>query len=124
MKISGTTFSRSALQERYLKHDSCPVAAAMEKFGGKWKPIILYLISHGYNRFGEMLKRIDGISKTVLTAKLRELEEDGILHREVFAEVPPRVEYTLTDFGLTLRPVLLTICKWGLENVLEDKGDS
>lgn len=121
MNISEKKYTPDELKENYLKFETCPISAAMQKMGGKWKPIILYLIAHQVNRFGKMLGMIEGISKTMLTAQLRELEQDGIIRRDVFAEVPPRVEYYLTDFGLTLRPVLMTICEWGLEKVLERK---
>ena len=102
----------------YLEHNSCPVAATMSVIGGKWKSIILYLISHDVNRFGEMHRMIDGISKKMLTSQLRELEADNIIHRKVFAEVPPRVEYTITERGLTLRPIILSMREWGIKNVL------
>jgi DNA-binding HxlR family transcriptional regulator len=124
MKIIEKQYTRAELEARYLQYNTCPVSIAVEKIGGKWKPIILYLISHQYSRFGEMLKMIDGISKTMLTSQLRELEQDGIIHRKVFAEVPPKVEYTLTELGMTLRPVLLIICHWALDNLLEEKASS
>ena len=81
--------------------------------GGKWKPAILYLIDIGYNRFGEMHRRLPGISKRMLTDHLRELEDDCILHREVFAEVPPIVVYSLTEKGETLTPIFMAMEEWG-----------
>ncbi|MCE3008103.1 MAG: helix-turn-helix transcriptional regulator [Bacteroidetes bacterium] len=105
------------LIQNYTRFDTCPVTATLAVIGGKWKPIILYLISHDVNRFGELLKMVDGISKKVLTAQLRELERDGILHRKVYAEIPPRVEYSITAKGLTLRPILIAMREWGLENL-------
>ncbi len=105
----------------YMKHNTCPVAATMTQIGGKWKPIIMYLISHDVNRFGIMLRMIDGISKKMLTKQLRELEADGLINRKVFAEVPPRVEYSITARGKSIRPIIIAMRKWGLENVLGEK---
>ena len=106
----------------YMKYNSCPVAATMTKIGVKWKPIILYLISHDVNRFGEMLRMIEGISKKMLTKQLRELEADGLINRKVYAEVPPRVEYSVTEKGVSIRPIIVAMREWGLANVLETGG--
>ena len=91
----------------------CPVTFTMSKIGGKWKPILLYLISKGVNRFGIMQRGIDGISKQMLTKQLRELEADGILRREIYPEIPPRVEYFITDLGTTLLPIIGSMRTWG-----------
>ena len=107
------------LVENYMKFNSCPVAATMGVIGGKWKPIILYLISHDVNRFGEMFRMIEGISKKMLTAQLRELEADGIINRKVFAEVPPRVEYSISDKGRSLQPLIVAMREWGLNHALQ-----
>lgn len=104
------------LVTNYMKYNSCPVAATMGVIGGKWKPIILYLINHDVNRFGEMHRMIEGISKKMLTAQLRELEHDGIIHRKVYAEVPPRVEYSVTEKGLTLKPIIISMREWALNH--------
>jgi len=85
----------------------------MRIIGGKWKPIILYLVSMGAGRFGVMRRGIEGISKQMLTKQLRELEADGIIHRKVYPEVPPRVEYTLTEKGETLLPIIAEMRRWG-----------
>lgn len=98
---------------------SCPVTYCLQMIGGKWKPVILYLLSNGVDRFGAMRRAIEGISKQMLTKQLRELEEDDIIHREVYAEVPPRVEYSLTDKGKSLLPVIQAMKEWGLPFVLE-----
>ena len=95
----------------------CPVTYCMSKIGGKWKPIILFLISKGVNRFGKLQRGIDGISKQMLTKQLRELEEDKILHRIIFAEITPRVEYTITEHGQTLFPIIQQMRDWGIENM-------
>ena len=92
---------------------SCPVTYCVELIGGKWKPIILFLLTKRVNRFGEMRRAIEGISKQMLTKQLRELEKDGIIHREVFPEVPPRVEYTLTRKGESLLTVIKAMKEWG-----------
>ena len=86
------------MARKYIENpNACSLVHTMNIIGNKWKPIILYLISHDVNRFGEMLRMIDGISKKMLTKQLRELEADGLINRKVFAEVPPRVEYSLTE---------------------------
>jgi DNA-binding HxlR family transcriptional regulator len=91
----------------------CPVTATMSILSGKWKPIILWRIQNGVNRFGELKKQIPGITQKMLTQQLRELEQDRILDRKVFAQVPPRVEYSFSEYGLSLQPVLQALCKWG-----------
>ena len=121
MDTDDKKFTREVMQARYQAYGTCPVAVGMEIIGGKWKPIILYMLAHGVSRFSEMLRMIEGISKTMLTAQLRELEKDGLIHREVFAEVPPRVEYSLTELGKTLRPVLMSLCEWSEVNVLQKR---
>ncbi|HNN04069.1 MAG TPA: winged helix-turn-helix transcriptional regulator [Leptospiraceae bacterium] len=85
--------------------------------GGKWKPVIIYLIRKGANRFGILHRGIEGISRQMLTQQLRELEEDRILNREVFPEVPPRVEYSFTDYGKSLFPIIDAMIKWGNKNM-------
>lgn len=91
----------------------CPVYYCLKVIGGRWKPLIIFLIYTKVNRFGAMQRSIPEISKQMLTNKLRELEEDGVIHREVFAEVPPRVEYSITDKGKSLYPVINEMRKWG-----------
>jgi len=82
--------------------------------GGRWKMLILYHLFQGVKRFSELQHAIDGISQKVLTQQLRELERDGIVHREVFPQVPPKVEYSLTSLGESLKPVIDEMCKWGV----------
>ena len=92
----------------------CPVATTVQLIGNKWKLLILRnLIYSGTQRFTDFAKTIPGISKKVLTDNLRALEDDGLIEREVFAEVPPRVEYSLSDLGKTLKPVLDALKEWG-----------
>ena len=94
----------------------CPVTKCLEIIGGKWKTIIIYLISLEINRFGQLQRSCKGISKQMLTKQLRELEKDGIINRKIFAEIPPRVEYSVTPKGETLFPILESMKNWGLEN--------
>ncbi len=93
----------------------CSLVHAMNIIGGKWKPILLYLLSGGSLRFGKLLLFTPTISKKVLTDQLRELEEDGLIIREKFAEIPPRVEYSLSDRGRALLPVLKSLSDWTFE---------
>lgn len=91
----------------------CPVTRFLRVVGGKWKLLLVMHISEGTNRFGQLQRAIPAISKQMLTTQLRELEADGIIHREVFAVVPPRVDYTLTDLGRSLLPVVGVVRDWG-----------
>jgi len=101
---------RDQARRRY----GCAVEVTLAVMGGKWKPVILYQLLGGPKRFGELRKHFGGVSQRSLTLQLRELEADGIVHRQVFAEVPPRVEYSLTEYGRTLAPVLDAMRAWGL----------
>lgn len=92
---------------------SCPVTRAVHVIGGKWKLFIVYHLMHGTCRFGELRRRIPGITQQMLTAQLRELEADGIIQRKVYAEVPPKVEYSLTSVGQGLRTVTRHLAEWG-----------
>ncbi|MDR1434316.1 winged helix-turn-helix transcriptional regulator [Candidatus Endomicrobiellum devescovinae] len=91
----------------------CPMKAAVQIIGNKWKMLILWNIIKDKNRFGEIRKTIGTISQKVLTQNLRMLEKDKIISRKVYAEVPPRVEYTLTKLGSTLKPVIESMVAWG-----------
>ena len=92
---------------------ACPVDAALSVFGGKYKAIILHHLIEKTLRFGELRRLIPQASHKVLIQHLRELERDGIIHREVYPVVPPKTEYSLTEFGKTLTPILAAICDWG-----------
>ncbi len=107
--------------EQIEKYGGCPVSATLKVIGGKWKPLILYFISVDVNRFGQLQRMMPGCSKRMMTTQLRELEVDGLVHRKVFAEVPPKVEYTLTEKGESLRPLFGMLSKWGIENILDSK---
>ena len=91
----------------------CPVATTVRLIGNKWKLLIIRDLLGGSKRFTDFLKTIPAISKKVLTDNLRALEDDGLLNRKVYAEVPPRVEYSLTPLGLSLRPILDAMLAWG-----------
>jgi DNA-binding HxlR family transcriptional regulator len=96
----------------------CPVTATIALIGGRWKTIILYVLSDHTRRFGEIAARMPSISRKVLTEQLKELEADGLISRKQFKELPPRVEYSLTDLGKSLSPVLNEMAAWGKEKVL------
>ena len=102
-----------------LSRTSSPVEATLSFMSDKWKVLILRDLLTGTKRFGELKKSIGSISQKVLTSNLRAMEEDGLLKREVFAEVPPRVEYTLTDRGRSLEPVIDGMRVWGEAHMAE-----
>lgn len=92
----------------------------MKIIGGKWKPIIIFLIRKGANRFGILERGIEGITKQMLTKQLRELEADGVLSRKIYPEIPPRVEYSFTEFGESLFPVIDSMSAWGLAKMRDE----
>ena len=93
----------------------CPVETTLKLIGEKWKILIIRDLLNGTKRFGELKKACSGISQKVLTANLRAMEDDGLVKREVFPQVPPRVEYTLTDVGYSLAPILNAMANWGTD---------
>lgn len=99
------------------KKYSIAVEATMDVIGGKWKPIILCHLGHGPKRTNELRKSIPNITQKMLTQQLRELEEDMIVHRKVYKQVPPKVEYSITEHGQSLRNVLIEMSKWGRQDV-------
>ncbi|MEG3438108.1 helix-turn-helix domain-containing protein [Pannus brasiliensis CCIBt3594] len=94
---------------------TCPAEFALKAIGGRWKLLILRLLFEGVKRFGELQKELPGISQKVLTQQLRELEIDGIIHREVYPQIPPKVEYSLTQIGESLQPIIWQLHRWGQE---------
>lgn len=94
---------------------ACPVETTLTLIGDKWKVLILRDLMPGTKRFGELKKSIGSVSQKALTAQLRDMEQNGLVHREVFAEVPPRVEYSLTELGRSLKPILDAMWNWGEE---------
>jgi len=101
----------------------CGVALTLEVIGGKWKGVILWHLLHKTLRFSQLQRRIPDVTQKMLTQQLRELEGDGLVHRQVYAEVPPRVEYSLTQKGESLRELLVFMCTWGKENVAVAQGE-
>ncbi|NDV20128.1 transcriptional regulator [Pseudodesulfovibrio sp. JC047] len=92
----------------------CSVELTLQVIGGKWKPIILYRLGNeGVLRFSEVKRSIPNITQKMLTQQLRELEKDGVVHREVYAQVPPKVEYSLTQQGQSIMPIIESLCQWG-----------
>jgi DNA-binding HxlR family transcriptional regulator len=94
---------------------ACPVEMTLLLIGDRWKVLILRDLMTGTKRFGELKKSIGSITQKVLTSNLRDMEENGLLTRKVYAEVPPRVEYTLTETGCSLKPILDAMVEWGTE---------
>lgn len=104
----------SRIKKQSQLDKSCPIATVQSLIAGKWKMMLLYHLSIKTRRFNELQKLFSGnISQTILTNQLRELEEDGLVHREVYKEVPPKVEYSLTELGKTFIPLLIALGKWG-----------
>ena len=95
------------------KSYNCGLEAALDVLGGKWKPLILWHLRSGLRRFGELKRLVGGISEKVLIQQLRELEADGIVDRKPYPVIPPRVEYSLTPFGISLTEAMAPLCLWG-----------
>jgi len=104
---------------------NCPMKQALGVMGGRWKTILLFhLFDKGTMRFSSFSRLVDGITPKVLTEQLREMEKDGLVVREIFPVIPPRVEYTLSPFGKTLEPVIGAIKAWGAEHLLNQAQPS
>jgi DNA-binding HxlR family transcriptional regulator len=91
----------------------CPAETTLEVIGGRWKVPILWFLFQGTRRFSELRRSLEGVTQKMLTQQLRELESDGIVNRKVYPQVPPKVEYSLTGEGQSLKPVVEAMCKWG-----------
>ena len=100
---------------------SCTVESTLKVIGGRWKVLIIRELFPGGKRFGELHRALNGITQKMLTQQLREMEQDGIIHREVYLQVPPKVEYSLTDSGKTLQPILDAMHDWGNRYLKETK---
>ncbi len=104
--------------------NQCPVTTALSVIGGKWKVIILWHLQDGVKRFGELQRQVKGISQKMLTQELRDLEETGLVSRKVYPVVPPKVEYSLTETGWSLKPVLEQLSAWGTEYRRRREGEA
>ncbi|HTG00128.1 MAG TPA: helix-turn-helix domain-containing protein [Nitrospirota bacterium] len=101
-------------------HTNCPVETTIALLGSKWKLLILRELFKGTRRFGELSRGVPGISQKMLTQQLRQMEEDNLVSRKVYPEVPPRVEYSLTTVGESLKPILDAMHKWGTKYVMQN----
>lgn len=110
--------------EKFKIRSASPVDYTMQTIGGKWKPIILYLISKDINRFGLLKRGIFGISKQMLTKQLRELEEHGLITRVIYAEIPPRVEYFISEKGYSIFPIIDSMYAWGEKYMQFDEEEN
>jgi DNA-binding HxlR family transcriptional regulator len=106
------------MNDRAEAKASCPVEGTLRAIGGRWKVLILRELFDGTQRFNQLHRTLTGITQKMLTQQLRELEADGIVHREVYQQVPPKVEYSLTLKGQSLQPVLAAMHDWGEQHVL------
>ncbi|MGB0733241.1 MAG: winged helix-turn-helix transcriptional regulator [Pontibacterium sp.] len=106
-----------------LEGGRCPVEVAVEVIGGKWKTVILFhLIRNNTMRFNALKRTMPDITQRMLTKQLRELEASGIVHREIYQEIPPKVEYSITEFGQTLVPILESLYDWGASYIQQEKA--
>ncbi|MGR6546525.1 winged helix-turn-helix transcriptional regulator [Paenibacillus tundrae] len=99
------------------------VEATLEVIGGKWKCVILCHLTHGKKRTSDLKRIMPAITQKMLTQQLRELEDDGIVNRIVYNQVPPKVEYELSDYGRSLEPILNALCNWGDQHIVREYGD-
>lgn len=102
--------------KRRKEFEGCPVEITLHVIGGRWKVLILWYLKEKFRRFSELKRLMPGITQKMLTQQLRELERDGLVHRKVYAQVPPKVEYSLTGHAKSLGPILNQMCKWGKEH--------
>lgn len=105
------------LVENSKKMVSCEVETTLQIIGGRWKVLIIRELLLGVRRFGELQRALPGVTQKMLTQQLREMEQDGIVHRKVYAEVPPKVEYSLTSLGESLQPILKAMHEWGAKQL-------
>ena len=101
------------MTRKYNWKTGCDVEASLSVIGGRWKPILICRLLNGRKRFGELCRLAPNATQRMVTLQLRELEADGIINRHAYPEVPPRVEYEVTEFGMTLAPIILAMQKWG-----------
>lgn len=113
MAVRQTTSKEAWLNKPEMDLSRCPVRATIDVLSGKWKPLILYFLKSGQQRYAELRGQLKGSSEKVLVEQLRQLEKDGIVQRVIYPEVPPRVEYFITAYGYTLIPILQQMADWG-----------
>ena len=105
-------------EKKYAHAEECPISASISVIGGKWKPIIIWVLMEKPLRFGELHKTIEGVALKVLSRQLKELAEDGIVNRKAYPEVPPRVEYSLSEKGKSLSIIMNSLADWSRDNIL------
>ncbi len=106
-------------KRRHATYANCPTEAALDVIGGKWKSLILSHLFSGTKRFNELRRLLPNITQRMLTKQLRELEKDSLVHREVYAQVPPKVEYSPTELGQTLKPLIDILRQWGEAHMMD-----
>ena len=120
--VNAPQAGRQPRYENYTCSQGCPVEASLEIIGGKWKGMVLYHLLDGTLRFSALKRQMGGVTQRTLTKQLRELEADGLVHRKVYAVVPPKVEYSLTELGESLRPIILALRDWGTQNIVQKEA--
>jgi DNA-binding HxlR family transcriptional regulator len=115
------TIGDFAMLKRFIL-PACPVEMTLMLMGDRWKTLIIWRLLTGTKRFGQLKKEVTGISQKVLTDHLRIMEENGLVNRKVYAQVPPRVEYSLTELGRSLKPILEAIRQWGEQYCAENRN--
>ncbi|HLO84640.1 MAG TPA: helix-turn-helix domain-containing protein [Nostocaceae cyanobacterium] len=103
---------------------TCEVESTLKIIGGRWKVLIIRELMSGVKRFGELQRLLPGITQKMLTQQLREMEEDGIIHRKVYPQIPPKVEYSLTPLGESLQPILYAMHEWAVKHLQQGTGNS
>jgi len=111
-------------KQRHIDYANCPVEAAFDVIGGKWKAVILFQLSYNTKRFSELQKILFKVTPRMLTKQLRDLEADRLVHREVYAQVPPKVEYSLTELGQSLIPALVVLKDWSVTYIYPQIEDA
>ncbi len=106
-----------ARKQKHADYENCPIEAALDVIGGKWKGVILHRLMEDTRRFNELKRTIPRITQRMLTSQLRELEKDKLISRKIYAQIPPKVEYSLTAKGATLKSVLSALLDWGQKHV-------
>jgi DNA-binding HxlR family transcriptional regulator len=106
-------------KQKHKSYTACPVEATLDLIGGKWKGIVLFHLMQGSKRFNELKRLVPAITQRMLTLQLRQLEKDHIIKRKIYKQIPPKVEYSLSDLGKTLSPILAQLEQWGREHALD-----